>query len=270
MLFKQIKENPSLNLVKHPRREEESKRKVQSQERRARPLFGPGLGIGSKWWSGPGDPTHPRLGSGCHKGGGGDLCFGGEKGVVAVRVLEEDPDQLQGTPLKKNKMNRRRNKKSKEMEKMKVKMKELHKSQGQKDEEEQDEERMEKMKKGDEEEKRRKKREIKLKRENKRIQKRWKPDNIKQFQQPCAAVAIWNNERLRRMVDVVLKWRSLPPGVASSATTTSGRNEPTRKFEHDSHAMQSQFHTNANESGSSKRRENGKLQHKKKWSKTNE
>ncbi|KAK9137445.1 hypothetical protein Sjap_008039 [Stephania japonica] len=59
-------------------------------------------------------------------------------------------------------------------------------------------------------------------------------------------------------------------GVASSATTTSGGNEPTRKSEHDSHATQSQSHTNANESGSSKHREHGKLQHKKKRSKTNE
>ncbi|KAK9096075.1 hypothetical protein Sjap_021572 [Stephania japonica] len=94
------------------------------------------------------------------------------------------------------------------------------------------------------------------------------------------------------MVDVVLKWRSLPPGeadmasafkmddnvlmhltgkgVASSATTTSGGNEPTKKSEHDSHATQSQSHTNANKSGPSKRREHGKLQHKKKRSKTNE
>ncbi|KAK9097046.1 hypothetical protein Sjap_022543 [Stephania japonica] len=32
MLFKQIKENLSPNLVKHPRREEESKRRVQTQE----------------------------------------------------------------------------------------------------------------------------------------------------------------------------------------------------------------------------------------------
>ncbi|KAK9130955.1 hypothetical protein Sjap_011442 [Stephania japonica] len=106
------------------------------------------------------------------------------------------------------------------------------------------------------------------------------------------ADAIWNNERLRRTVDIVLKWRSLPPGeadmasafkmaddvlmhltgkgVASSATATSGGNEPTRKSEHDSHATQSQSHTNANESDPSKRREHGKLQHKKKRSKTNE
>ncbi|KAK9137979.1 hypothetical protein Sjap_008573 [Stephania japonica] len=99
-------------------------------------------------------------------------------------------------------------------------------------------------------------------------------------------------DRLRRTVDIVLKWRSLPPGeadmtsafkmtddvlmhltgkgVASSATTTSGGNELVRKFEHDIHAIQSQFHTNANESGSSKRGEHGKLQHKKKRSKTNE
>ncbi|KAK9090341.1 hypothetical protein Sjap_023518 [Stephania japonica] len=81
------------------------------------------------------------------------------------------------------------------------------------------------------------------------------------------AAAIWNNEvpigllRLRRTVDVVLKWRSLPPGeadmafafkmaddvlmhltgkgVASFATTTLGGNEPARKSEHDSHATQS-------------------------------
>ncbi|KAK9109105.1 hypothetical protein Sjap_017165 [Stephania japonica] len=83
-------------------------------------------------------------------------------------------------------------------------------------------------------------------------------------------------DRLRRTVDVMLKWRSLPPGeadmtsafkmaddvlmhltgkgVASSATTTSGGNEPARKSENDIHATQSQFHTNANESSSSKRR----------------
>ncbi|KAK9110178.1 hypothetical protein Sjap_018238 [Stephania japonica] len=59
-------------------------------------------------------------------------------------------------------------------------------------------------------------------------------------------------------------------GLASSATTTSDGNELARKSEHDSHAMQSQSHTNANESSSSKRREHEKLQHKKKRSKTNE
>ncbi|KAK9109940.1 hypothetical protein Sjap_018000 [Stephania japonica] len=97
---------------------------------------------------------------------------------------------------------------------------------------------------------------------------------------------------LRRTVDIVLKWRSLPPGeadmafaikmaddvhmhltgkgVASSATTTSGGNELARKSKYDIHATQSQFHTNENESGSSKHRKHGKLQHKKKWSKTNE
>ncbi|KAK9097368.1 hypothetical protein Sjap_022865 [Stephania japonica] len=114
---------------------------------------------------------------------------------------------------------------------------------------------------------------------------------LSSFNNHVAAV-IWNNERLRQTVDVVLKWRSLPPGeadmafafkmaddvlmhltgkgVASSATTTSGGNEPIRKSEHDSHATQFQSHTNANESGPSKRKEHGKLQHKKKRSKTNE
>ncbi|KAK9124010.1 hypothetical protein Sjap_013612 [Stephania japonica] len=40
------------------------------------------------------------------EGGGGDLCFGGEKGVVAVHVLEEDPDQLQGMARSKKPVTR--------------------------------------------------------------------------------------------------------------------------------------------------------------------
>ncbi|KAK9145753.1 hypothetical protein Sjap_005656 [Stephania japonica] len=64
-----------------------------------------------------------------------------------------------------------------------------------------------------------------------------------------------------KMADDVLM-HLMGKAFASFATTTLGGNESARKSEHDSHAMQSQSHTNANEFSSSKRREHGKLQHK--------
>ncbi|KAK9146598.1 hypothetical protein Sjap_006501 [Stephania japonica] len=105
-------------------------------------------------------------------------------------------------------------------------------------------------------------------------------DNIKQFQNHVAA-AIWNNEIPNGLLvffspktnggrSVEVEIIAIRKGVASSATTASGGNEPARKSEHDSHATQSQSYTNVNESGSSKCREHGKLQHKKKRSKRNE
>ncbi|KAK9130777.1 hypothetical protein Sjap_011264 [Stephania japonica] len=306
----------------------------------------PGLGIVPR--------IHPlaccgRCGSCVEKeGGGGDLCFGGEKGVVAVRVLEEDPDQLQGMARSKkpvtreeignteelrggsrgrrpqttsyrkskesarvtdasdvderNKMNRR-NKKRMEKMKVKIKIKKRIDEEGEEKGEDQ-------AKEGEQEDSE----EVEVRShekahgKSKRSSRKMVQEAEYDISKPCpggpsdqtilssfnnhVAAATWNNEHLRRMVDVVLKWRSLPPGeadmasafkmandvlmhltgkgVASSATTTSGGNEPARKSEHDSHAMQSQFHTNVNESSSSKRREQGKLQHEKKWSKTNE
>ncbi|KAK9145399.1 hypothetical protein Sjap_005302 [Stephania japonica] len=150
------------------------------------------------------------------------------KGVVAVRMLEEDPDQLQGMARSKKPVTRE--------ETGNTSSHYAETSSSDSIEEEQDE----------------------LQEQEADGEDEGQNDDQEEVDEEGEQEDSEEVEHLRRMVDVVLKWRSLPPGeadmasafkmaddvlmhltgkgVASSATTTSGGNEPARKSEHDIHA----------------------------------